>query len=403
MSLYKRGRKWWVHFEKDGQIFRQSLRTSDWQEAKKREKELIRDAGSGKASPGKEPFARMEFDVALLQYCRDRLPDLAETTQRSEFDHSRPLEKFFGQTRLNKITEQLIREYMNKRHEAGRSNAKINKELYILRGILERAKRWYLFADSVKPLKVRQSTVGRALEYQEKLKLQRSGEKNPHWQRALLAYILAVNTALRKSELLKLRWRDVDLLERLIYVRHGKTAESVREIPLSNDAFNAILKLREQGKLLFGEILKPESYVMFWWPGSGKPDPTRQAKGFRSAWTSMVREAGIGPLRFHDLRHTAITDLATDQNSDETIMSLAGHVDRRMMSHYSHIRRDARREAVKGLSKRNPRPAWDTVQSTVQGDEKAKVPAVPLAELIEKNGGDDETRTRDLCRDRAAF
>jgi integrase len=78
----------------------------------------------------------------------------------------------------------------------------------------------------------------------------------------------------------------------------------------------------------------------------------------------MVREAGIGPLRFHDLRHTAITDLATDQNSDETIMSLAGHVDRRMMSHYSHIRRDARREAVQGLTKRNPRPVWDTVQST---------------------------------------
>jgi hypothetical protein len=66
----------------------------------------------------------------------------------------------------------------------------------------------------------------------------------------------------------------------VIYVRHGKTTESIREIPLSNDAFNAILKLREQGKLLFGEILQPESYVMFWWPGSGKPDRMRQAKGF---------------------------------------------------------------------------------------------------------------------------
>jgi integrase len=69
----------------------------------------------------------------------------------------------------------------------------------------------------------------------------------------------------------------------------------------------------------------------------------------------MVKEAGIAPLRFHVLRHTAITDLATDQNSDETIMSLAGHVSGRMMTHYSHIWRDARREAVKGLSKRNPR------------------------------------------------
>jgi hypothetical protein len=147
--------------------------------------------------------------------------------------------------------------------------------------------------------------------------------------------------------------------------------------------------------------LPPNEYVMFWWPGSGKADIMRHAKGFRSAWKAMVREAGIGPLRFHDLRHTAITDLATDQNSDETIMSLAGHIDRRMMTHYSHIRRDAKREAVKGLSKRNPRPAWDTVQTTVQSAEKPTFSSQSLSQVFEKNGGDDGTRTRGLCRDRA--
>jgi hypothetical protein len=147
--------------------------------------------------------------------------------------------------------------------------------------------------------------------------------------------------------------------------------------------------------------LPPNEYVMFWWPGSGKADIMRHAKGFRSAWKAMVREAGIGPLRFHDLRHTAITDLATDQNSDETIMSLAGHIDRRMMTHYSHIRRDAKREAVKGLSKRNPCPAWDTVQTTVQSAEKPTFSSQSLSQVFEKNGGDDGTRTRGLCRDRA--
>lgn len=154
----------------------------------------------------------------------------------------------------------------------GRTNAKINKELSILIGILRRAKRWYLFADSIKRLKVRRSSVGRALEYEEKVKLQRAGEKNPHWQRAFLAYILAINTTLRKGEILKLRWMDIDFLERVLSVRHGKTPGSDREILLSDDAFNAILRLRDQAKSLFGESLPPEGYLMFWWPGAGKPD-----------------------------------------------------------------------------------------------------------------------------------
>jgi hypothetical protein len=54
-------------------------------------------------------------------------------------------------------------------------------------------------------------------------------------------------------------------------------------------------------------------------------------------------------LRFRDLRHQAITELSEGQASDETIMAIAGHVDRRMMSHYSHIRRRPCRAAVDRL------------------------------------------------------
>ena len=60
-------------------------------------------------------------------------------------------------------------------------------------------------------------------------------------------------------------------------------------------------------------------------------------------------------MRFHDLRHQAITELSEGQASDETIMSIAGHIDRRMMSRYSHIRKKARRAAVDAL-------CGDTVQ-----------------------------------------
>ena len=54
-------------------------------------------------------------------------------------------------------------------------------------------------------------------------------------------------------------------------------------------------------------------------------------------------------LRFHDLRHQAITELAESQASDQTIMSIAGHVSPRMLAHHSHVR-EAKRSALDALS-----------------------------------------------------
>ena len=55
-------------------------------------------------------------------------------------------------------------------------------------------------------------------------------------------------------------------------------------------------------------------------------------------------------LRFHGMRHHAITELAKSGASERTIMSIAGHVSRKMLEHYSHIRLEAKREAVRVLS-----------------------------------------------------
>ncbi len=51
-------------------------------------------------------------------------------------------------------------------------------------------------------------------------------------------------------------------------------------------------------------------------------------------------------LRFHDLRHHAITELAESQASDSTLMSIAGHVSAKMLAHYSHVRLEAKRNAL---------------------------------------------------------
>jgi integrase-like protein len=85
---------------------------------------------------------------------------------------------------------------------------------------------------------------------------------------------------------------------------------------------------------------------------------------WRTAWRKLTREAGLRRLRFHDLRHHAITELAESGASDQTIMAIAGHVSPKMLAHYSHIRLEAKRQAINALSGRVKEQV--TAQSTSQ-------------------------------------
>ena len=74
--------------------------------------------------------------------------------------------------------------------------------------------------------------------------------------------------------------------------------------------------------------------------------------------------AGIPSLRFHDLRHHAITELAESQASDATIMAIAGHVSRRMLERYSHVRMEAKRTALEALAVSTKTAGYDTNHDT---------------------------------------
>src|SRR5208283_1494944 len=67
-------------------------------------------------------------------------------------------------------------------------------------------------------------------------------------------------------------------------------------------------------------------------------------------------KAGLPGFRFHDLRHCAITQLAENGTSDSTIMAIAGHVSRRMLERYSHVRMEAKRNAMETLEVRARAP-----------------------------------------------
>jgi integrase len=93
-------------------------------------------------------------------------------------------------------------------------------------------------------------------------------------------------------------------------------------------------------------------------------DPTRHLKSWRSAWRTLTRKAGLPGFRFHDLRHCAITQLAENGTSDSTIMAIAGHVCRRMLEQYSHVRMEAKRKGMEALAVSTKQAGYDTIHVT---------------------------------------
>jgi integrase len=410
MAVFRRGKTWYSDFTVNGQRYKQSLETTDWREALRKEKDLIAQASAGKLAPSSQQFSRLAFTDALDRYLADRSARVAPRSHRSESDHAKPLRTYFGGTSVARISVEIILGYVRHRKSMSISNTTVNMELGIVRRILKRAKRWHLVADDCRPLPERHD-VGRAMKHEEKVKLLKAAASKPEWQIARLAMTIALNTTMRGCEIRGLQWRDVDFLERTLTVRRNetKTDAGARVIPLNASAWAGILELRERAQLLVGSEPQPDWYVFPHGEGQGpstqpksrpgprvsvKPDPTKPMSTWRTAWRKLTKQAGLAGLRFHDLRHHAITELAESLASDQTIMSIAGHVSPRMLALYSHVRLEAKRKALDALS--TVGPGMVTSQVTSQN------PSAPT-QLLEENGGDDGTRTRDLCRDRAAF
>jgi integrase len=388
MPLVKRGKTWHCHFVVNGQRIRQSLETTDWREAQAREKELIAQVSAGKLHQASISQARQSFGQAADDYVAARKLELAPHSQAKEKQLLVQLRAYFKQEPLKAITAKRVIEYRVWRANQTRKikideetrtvrcagPATLNAELGILRRILKRAKLWARVADDVKPLK-EPSTIGRALTEEDKQRLLRTAVMRPEWETAYLAAIICLNTTARGCELKGLKWDDVDLFGKTMTVQKSKTQAGERTVPLTAVACSAFVRLRSRAEL-FGPV-NPSHYVFGSYASRRifkgtevvgadltEFDPTKPVKSWRSAWRTLTRRAGLPGFRFHDLRHCAITSLAESGASDSTIMAIAGHVSRRMLERYSHVRMEAKRKAMEVLSNGSGLVGYDTSHDT---------------------------------------
>jgi integrase len=333
VSLYKRGNVWWAYFFIDGVRHQESTGTSNRRHAERIAQQLKDDAvlrhhGVQTADPN------MTFAALAARFIATAGP------RPHHLDRLKHLLPYFEEYLLRSITRATVREYRAARHAAkSMSDATINRDVAVLRHLLYWAVDEGLLVSN--PLaRLRLAPERRAPRpvltiHEEDLLLTAAP---PHLKQLI---VLALDTGMRRRELLLQRWEHVDLDRRVLHVTRSKTVQGEgREIPLTSRVVDLLDAQSDRTGLLFE------------WRG--------HAIGtVKTAWLSTVRRAKVRHVRFHDLRHTFNTRLLEAGVLQEIRKSLMGHVSGGgIHSVYTHIELPLKRLAIGRLEQ------WLTEQRT---------------------------------------
>ena len=252
--LYRRGRVFWFEFTIGGRRYRETTRTTSRTLAasveRKRRREIEENVN------GIRPRALPPlFAVAAADHLARKKPSWAPKTYIIETKNLEHLDLHFGRLLVTDITDRDIAEYQQARQEAGASPKTINNEIGTVRAILRRHRLWAQLAPDVRMLPVR-TDVGIALAPDQEATLLKACAASR--SRSLLpAVTLDIQTGLRNEELRFLRWRQVDLLTRVVTVGKSKTPSGDgRSVPLNKTAARVLSTWAQQ----FPDR-RPEHYV----------------------------------------------------------------------------------------------------------------------------------------------
>jgi integrase len=348
----KQSQIWWYEFTFAGKRVRESSKSKRKTIAEKAEKnrrlELEKGFNAVEDNRADRILTVSAMTDEYLKSYRLRNPRSA-TFAESALAH---VKRHMGGLMRVDLTSKAVEDYQTVRLEEKAAPKSINEETGLLlrllgeHGDLIRAK---MRRERKLKLKAR-GRIAKAYSPEERAALIEASRKRrlPSMHTALM---LGLDAGLRDSEILGLQWERVDLTRLVVTVGDSKTeAGEGRTVPINDELLVALNEHVKWFEEKFGAT-RPKWFVFPY----GKPQPTDPARPMttlKTAWQKVKKDACVTG-RFHDTRHTFITDLAeSGEAGDETIRDLAGHVSKQMLKHYSHIRMEAKRRAVQALSKR---------------------------------------------------
>lgn len=343
MSLFKRGGVFWSYVWVDGVRHAKST-----------------DTGNRRLADQIDQKHKEELRLRTL--CPDLQPDMRFAELAARFlgsgsakdwhrERLKVLLPYFADFAIVRINKGLIRQYRQERHRKKTlTETTVNRDIECLRHLLYWAvDEGLLAANPIARIRLERERRKKkpVLSLAEETLLLPAASEH---LREITT--VALDTGMRRGEILNERWEDVDFARRLLYVSHSKTPEGeAREIPLSDRVFSLLSAKKKDSGLIFTF----EGKAIF---------------SLKTGWKAAIRRAGIRHIRFHYLRHTFNTRLLELGVPREVRMVLLGHTFGDTHESYEHVELPLKREAIKKLD------AWRQSETT----EKGEANVVPIRE-----------------------
>ncbi len=337
-SIYKRGNIFWIKYSRGGRRFRESSESKKQSVAKR-----LPRLREGQIAEGKftslDP-ERIRYEELEKDFLNDYKINGRKSYKMVQYSLHH-LRDYFGGMKAKNITPDRVRAYVVWRkkqqthYNRPPTNATINRELSALKRMFTLGSQ----ADRVRAvpyishLKENNVRTGFFSHY-EYLRLR---DALPDYLRPVVAF--AYYTGMRKSEILRLVWSQVDLQEGTVRLEAGTTKnDDARTVALPSDLWD---ELKNQRALRDKEFLGCK--FVFFNHKTGK-----QIKDYRDAWDKATGEVGLDGRLFHDFRRTGVRNLLRAGVPERVAMAISGHKTRTVFDRYNIVdERDIREASEK--------------------------------------------------------
>ncbi len=306
--------------------FRTKRDAQDW--ARRTEDEMVRGVYIDRADA-----SQLLLKTALDRYLRDVSSSKKPSTHAAEQHKAKSLKANLGDYSLAALNPSLIAQYRDQRLADGKSANTVRLELSLLSHLFTIAiKEWQLGLVYNPVMNIRKPPPGqgrnRRLNAEEERILLKACDE---YSNPMLGWIVrtALFTGMRAGEITSLRRDQVDLGHRVVRLTDTKNG-SARTVPLSRKALPVLTAALEYP-------IRPLDTDLIFWGEPGR-NGKRRAYEFRMAWKKIMKEAEIKNLRFHDLRHEAVSRLVEAGLGDQEVAAISGHKSMQMLKRYTHLR-----------------------------------------------------------------